>query len=340
MRRRFAWLILVTAIGTLCFVQPASAAPESSKSTLKPTNTRGGVTISPAFQQVSLEPGQAAKKFDFMITNNSTVPYEFALSVVDFGSLDETGGVLFVGNAQKALNVRYALSPWVTLEKDRIVVEPKSTEKVPVSIDNRESLTPGGHYGAILLSPTETTASGDRKVQINQVLTSLLFVKKVGGEIYGLKLRDFDVRTQVFGLPTKLDLRFQNSGNVHLIPRGLATVTDPRGRIVKRGIVNADSGIILPESFRQVRTPLEQIQSSLLPGRYKLTVVYRFDDRTETQSVEKTFIYINAMNVVLLAVLAGTVLLFGFNKKARQKLRHVLNAAPAKARAKLRQKRR
>lgn len=314
----------------LTFAHSVSAATNPAVISGKPGSFRGGVTISPAFQQVTLDPGQAAKTFDFKITNNTNEPYEFALSVVDFGSLDDTGGVLFVGNAQKSLNVRYALSPWVTLEKDRVVVEPKSTENVPVSIDNRESLSPGGHYGAVLVSPTEATAKGDRKVQIDQVLTSLLFVKKVGGEIYGLKLRDFDVNTQVFGLPDMLDLRFQNSGNVHLIPRGLVTLSDPTGRIVKRGIINADSGIVLPESFRQVRTPLDNLGSSLMPGRYKLTVVYRYDDRTETQTIVKTFYYINAVQIVLLMAVIGIVIYLCANKAMRNKLQNVTKTISAK----------
>ncbi len=156
-----AWLAtcnigIVTETALRFGPEPVYAAqPVKTRSGAIGTSQNGGVTISPAFQQVSIRPDQPSVSFDFLVTNNSDVEYEFGLSVVDFGSLDETGGVLFVGNAEKALSYRYALSPWVTLEKDRVVVAPHATEKIPITLNNKESLAPGGHYGAVLVTPTD-----------------------------------------------------------------------------------------------------------------------------------------------------------------------------------------
>jgi len=303
--------------------QPAATGLRSSVANPAAANgisKRGGVTISPAFQQVSIDANQPQLTFDFSITNNADVSYEFGLSVVDFGSLDETGGVLFVGNGSKALSYRYALSPWVTLEKDRVVVEPHATEKVPVTIDNKESLTPGGHYGAILVTPTETGANAGRKVQIDQVASSLLFVKKLGGDVYRLELNKLRVRPHIFSLPGSIDVRFQNSGNVHVIPRGLVTLSDSRGRIVKRGIINADSGIVLPESFRSLTVPLEAVGSSWLPGRYKLTTTYRYDDQTSVRTVTSSFVYVNVGFVLLILLLVALVMAYCLNRKHRSRI--------------------
>jgi hypothetical protein len=293
--------------------QPASASKpvsgnsqNNSKNVVPGTAKRGGVTISPAFQQVTLKSDQSNQTYDFSVTNNSSQEHEFALSVVDFGSLDETGGVLFVGNAEKALSYRYALSPWVTLEKDRVVVAPHATEKVPITLINKESLTPGGHYGAVLVTPTDT---GDQaqKVQIDQVASSLLFVKKQGGEVYKLELNSLKVRPHIFSLPTSVDIRFQNAGNVHVIPRGLAMLTGPDGRVVKRGVINADSGIALPESFRSLKVPLQTLGSSWRPGRYTLTTTYRYDDIATVRTVKTSFVYLNIPFVVGVAALTAMV---------------------------------
>lgn len=283
-------------------------------------SSRGGVTISPAFQQINIDPTQPATTYDFKVTNNSTTSYEFELSVVDFGSLDETGGVLFIGNAEKALSYKYALSPWVVLEKDRIVVEPGATEKVPVTVQNKESLAPGGHYGAIVVTLAETSQTSGRKVQINQVLSSLLFVKKLGGEVYGLGLGELKVRTHFFGLPNLIDLRFQNFGNVHVIPRGLITVTDPRGKIVQRGIINADSGIALPETYRMVKVPLQSVGSSWIPGRYKVILTYRYDDQIISKTMSTSFVYLNAGVVTFSIVLVVLAIVSIGTPKLRHKL--------------------
>ena len=340
MRKLFRNLLLVCGVLICSAVQasnvvfasrPLGVASHSEASVVSPNSPktglsqRGGVTISPAFQQISIDQNQPATTYDFKVTNNSAASYEFGLSVVDFGSLDETGGVLFIGNAEKALSYKYALSPWVVLEKDRIVVEPGATEKVPVTVQNKELLAPGGHYGAILVTPTETGQASGRKVQINQVLSSLLFVKKLGGEVYGLHLGDLKVQTHFFGLPDEIDLRFQNYGNVHVIPRGLITVIDPRGKVVQRGIVNADSGIALPETYRMVKVPLRSVGSSWIPGRYKVILTYRYDDQTISKTVTTSFIYLNSGIVAFSIVLVLLAIVSIGTPKLRHKLAAVTN---------------
>ncbi len=303
--------------GTTPLPKVTSANPVASKSALY---NRGGVTISPAFQQIVISPDSQSVSFNFTVTNNTSQEQEFALSVVDFGSLDETGGVLFAGNAQKTLDYRYALSQWVTLERDRIVVPPRGSEKVPITIVNKESLTPGGHYGAIMVNPTDSGDKTGRKVNIDQVASSLLFVKKAGGEVYKLDLQSYKIGPHIFSLPGSVAVRFQNAGNIHVIPRGLAVLTDPWGKVVKRGIVNADSGIALPETFRSLQVPLESIGSAWLPGRYKLTVTYRYDDVVATRTVETSFVYLNALTVLMAVGLLCAVAVLALNPTARRQV--------------------
>jgi hypothetical protein len=240
------------------------------------------------------------------------------LSVVDFGNLDETGGVAFVGDANKSLNYRYGLTSWATLERDRIVVEPRTTEKVPVTITNRESLTPGGHYGAVLVSPTESPERPTR-VQIDQVLSSLLFVKKLGGEVYNLSLKSYDVRRSLFSTPDKVDMRFQNAGNVHVVPRGTISVTDPRGRQVQKGIVNSSSAIVLPETFRRLSVPLESMGASWLPGKYTMQITYRFDGSDATQTRTVSYYYVNSVYVLIGLITLLGLIAIACSKKLRRR---------------------
>lgn len=263
----------------------------------------GGITVSPAFQDVTLNNQKTSETFQFKVTNNTSEPHEFSISVVDFGSLDESGGVMFIGESNKEIDYRYGLTSWADIERDRIVVEPKKTETVPITINNQESLAPGGHYGAVLLTPV---GSGERptKVKINQVLSSLLFVKKEGGEVYNFGLRSFEVSPSLFKQPSEVDMRFQNAGNVHTIPRGTVTVTDPRGRVVQRGIINVNSGIVLPESFRQLKVGLEPMAASWMPGKYKMSIAYRFDGQEATELKELEYTYVSAWYIIAAALIS------------------------------------
>ncbi|MDB5182044.1 MAG: hypothetical protein JWP13_807 [Candidatus Saccharibacteria bacterium] len=311
MSRQLTRLVVALLVG----VSLALWIPDNTAKAAAPKRING-ITISPAFQDITLNPEKASETFDVAVTNNTSEPQEFSLSVVDFGSLDESGGVLFIGETERKLNYRYGLSGWATLERDRITVEPKTTQKVPVSVINKESLSPGGHYGAVLLSPV---ASGDRpiKVQINQVMSSLLFVKKQGGEIYNFGMRSFEFDRNIFKAPSTVDFRFQNAGNVHVIPRGTVTITDPRGRVVKRGIINMDSAIILPETFRHVLTQLTSVSPAWMPGKYHASIVYRFDGEDKTELREVSFMYINIWYLILAILLVATVAAAVLHKKTR-----------------------
>ncbi len=334
-RLRILAVVCGLAVSCIGVVAPVSAAPSVLPGTTQSTTTpatsayqsaqrkSSGITISPAFQQVSIAANQPSVQYDFTVTNNSNSEYEFALSVVDFGSLDDTGGVLFVGNGQKSLSYRYALSPWVTLERDRIVVAAHATEKVPITVVNKESLSPGGHYGAVLVTPTDTGDS--QKVQIDQVISSLLFVKKLGGEVYRLNLVHSSISNRIFALPGTVDVRFQNSGNVHVIPRGLVTITDPRGTVVKRGVINADSGIALPETFRELKTPLETLSPAWLPGRYTLTTSYRYDDQTKNTTVTSTFWYFDGRLLLIVVAVLALIGFAIFHRPTKRMIRHNFN---------------
>lgn len=284
-----------------------------------------GVTISPAFQQITVGQNGDSKDGQIKLTNNTGEPLEFSISATDFGSLDETGGVAFIGKDQKSLDYRYGLTSWLTLQQDRVVVDPNTTKTVPFTINNQESMAPGGHYGAIMVTPTQT-GQDPSKVDINQILTSLLFVKKQGGEVYKLGLQDVSVRHNLFSAPSMVSLRFQNAGNVHVIPRGVLTVTDPRGIEVKQGVINDGSAIILPQTFRQLKAPLVDLGNAWMPGRYHLSIAYRYEGESSLQYYNNTFYYINGWYVIasvfLLAIALGLVL----SKRLRKAFRDFCKA--------------
>lgn len=309
MIRRVGRQMLLLATGVVVLLglaAPVSAAPAAQN---PPKRAPGGVTVSPAFQQIVVSQVENEKTFEFAVKNNTSEPLEFALSAVDFGSLDESGGVLFMGQTSKDVDYKYGLAQYVTLQQDRVVVEPKATAKVPVTITNKESLSPGGHYGAILVTPTQTE---DRptKVAVNQIITSLLFVTKKGGERYDMALQSYQLKTHLFSPPTTVDMRFQNAGNVHVIPRGMITVTDPRGRVVQQGFINEGSAIVLPESFRKLSVSLKNLHTAWWPGIYHMKMSYHFDGEETDHVKSLAFTYVNGwyivggMVVMALAILA------------------------------------
>jgi len=272
-----------------------------------------GFVISPAFAQLEVRTSQSQVLYALSLRNLTAVDQSFRLSVVDFGSLDEEGGVAFLGQPATEMEHRYGLASWMTLERELVFIPAGEAVQVKATIENKQSLAPGGHYGAILATAVTDTgqAATDPRVGIKQVLSSLVLVAKEGGAVPVLKLASQHHDGGWWLLPRMVDHRFQNAGNVHLVPRGTVEVKSPVGAVVKRGALNEASSVILPESFRRYKTPLLAVASALFPGWYTVVTKYRYDGTEQTKTLVSSFWYAGTIVgwavilVVMLAVFGG-----------------------------------
>ena len=282
-----------------------------------------GFSLMPFFKEIALDSSQKEVSFDLEIENKTDQVAVFKLSVLDFGSLNESGGVAFLGSNIN-LEKKYSLVSWVSLEKDALALNPKEKQTIKVSILNKDSLSPGGHYGAILAKIEEDGSESQEssKVAFDPSFASLMFVRKTGGEVYGFGLRERDLNGNIFSVPSSAKLRFQNSGNVHLVPRGTIKILDPFKREIAKGIINSESAFMLPETFRVLNVPIEKISTAFFPGRYEAVFNYRYDGKEEAVS-ESSFVYIFPPAFILLIALSlltvGCVLLKRHKKKKNGK---------------------
>lgn len=264
-----------------------------------------GFSLSPMFQTITLS-DETSQEFSVTVSNDTTAVATFRLSVLDFGSLDESGGVAFLG-APSVLEKKYSLASWMHPETDTVTLAPGGTETVTVTIENRPDLSPGGHYAGLLFTYADEGDSpvDNNRIAVNQIFSVLVFVKKQGGELYGLELVEQTWERTIFSLSQKFQLRFKNTGNVHVVPRGHITLTDPLGRVVREGIVNEGSAIILPETFRGFPVILTEQAWAFLPGRYTLTLRYRHDDREGFTVVTDHLVFIPFPAMLSILILLG-----------------------------------
>ncbi|MEI6650934.1 MAG: hypothetical protein WCL23_05950 [Candidatus Moraniibacteriota bacterium] len=268
-----------------------------------------GFSIDPFYKEISIAKDQEKTPFSLNVTNHTAQVAVFRVSVLDFGALDESGGIAFSGSNE---TLKYSLASWVSLQNDTLVVQAGQTESVNGYVENRESLSPGGHYGAIYLKNEDTSGAIDseQNVSFNPSMASLLFVRKVGGEIYGLDLDSTDFTHAAFSLPDSVKLRFRNTGNVHVTPRGTVAVIDPLGKTVERGIINEPSSIVLPESFRSLKTSLMRSVTAFVPGRYTLYASYRFDGKEDFSQQHVDFFFIPPMFIISVTAITIALAIF------------------------------
>lgn len=302
--RKLFCLILVTAALVLSANHKASATAQQPD----------GLTVSPAFQMVTVPVGASQQPVSFKITNNRPVAQSFSLSVADFNALNESGGLFFVGTNPTSLQKKYGLAKWISLPQASISLQPKQTMTINATILNLPDLNPGGHYGALMIALGGQNQPGS--IAIHPIASSLLFVTKLGGDTHRMSLKSVSFDSRLFKLPSKMTLRFHNDGNTHLVPRGSVSIFNPNGKLISKGIINENSGILLPEVDRDYSVSLHKVAISNLPGKYKIKVDFRFDGLNQYRSYQKTFFYISGplVSLFLIAAISAFVILIWLYK--------------------------
>ncbi len=304
----------VTAIlfVAIVFLQPALAQAEQ---VFEQKNSQK-ITIEPALQEVVIDQEQR-KTVPIVLENTTSVGQRYTIRLVDFGSLDESGGVAFLGSGDPR---DYQDATWMEAGVNDIVVAPGSKSQLDVTIKNDDNFSPGGHYGAVLFerAALEGDAPGDvTEVAINQVFSALIYVRKIGGEIFALSLVNHDYRKSFWRLPEMVTLRFENTGNVHAVPRGTVRISDPLGRTVSRATINETSGLVLPQSKRVLSDRFRSLAFAWLPGHYSVRTEYRYDGKDDFEVVGEKYWYFPPVTVLLLvAIIASTL---GIKKRYHQK---------------------
>ncbi|MBP7832289.1 MAG: hypothetical protein KA035_00785 [Candidatus Levybacteria bacterium] len=211
--------------------------------------SKNTITLSPAYIDVTLEKSQEEAQVSFFITNNTRKPLSLDLFSIDFQQKDDLGTIGFLG--KDADNYSYALSSFLQFENPYITVEPGEKEEVKVTIQNRQDLTPGSHYAAVVAR--EAILEAD-KPSVAPAISGLIYITKIGGERYNLSFKDLSFPRSVVSVdnPSTAFVTLQNDGNTYLIPYGTADVHDIFGRKIYKGIINESSVRVFPQSIRRV----------------------------------------------------------------------------------------
>ena len=270
-----------------------------------------GITISPSQKNLTLNSGLILANTSVTVTNNSGTRLIGTVRLLDVDVQNASIG-LFI--APSASNDQYALANWMTLPNGNTVnIADKQTITIPVQVDNRADLAPGGHYGAVVVAfgDPATIISSETKASFKEQLVSLLFVSKKGGERLGLDLLSLST-LHTHSLPDAVILNFKNTGNVHVVPYGYVTLATPSGKIVAKGTINTESTSILPGNSKLLETKLQSVATVSDSSSYKLTAHYRYDDQTTFNTKSIYIDYHRGINKLLITAIPLGLIIFVF----------------------------
>lgn len=292
-RSSLCWGI-VAIVSLLFFVVPLFVSAQSSLS----------LSVSPTLFEMSAAPGQEWSSAVRIINPN---PYDITVygDVVNFAPQGESGRARFLPVLDEERSGT-TIAEWITLSEVEFTIPAEQTIEVPFTITVPAEVSPGGHFGAILVGtrPPETAVDTPR-VETSQIVTALIFLRVEGDVIEQGGIRSFRTTTGILDRPeASFELRFENNGNVHLQPQGQIEIFNMWGEVRGEVPINRNTmfGNVLPESVRKYEFTWTGDWSLADIGRYRAVATLAYGEESRQFSSQEAVFWVIPWQPLLLIV--------------------------------------
>ena len=250
------FLILIIGIGLVGLVGLILTAQVNAQ---KAT----GISISPVTFELTANPGDVLTN-SLKVYNPTDSIIGIKMEVEDFTVVGEMGEV----RIKPAETETYSLARWITAEPAEFILEPKEQKFISFTINVPENAEPGGHYGSVLATTKGIVSEGASGPSVAQKVGALVLLTVSGEAKEELIVKDFSCFSFSEYGPIKFSIRFENTGTVHVRPKGFVTIADWRGK--KAADVSFRQNNVIPGAVRRIETSWDK---KWLAGRYTATLI-------------------------------------------------------------------
>jgi len=287
-----------------CFI---FSIPKASAYTIEKLNfsNEGDIVVGPGKTELSLSPGETSNK-EIIVSNRSGSQKIINISVEDFqGTNDPNQAVQFLGDKVGP----YSLKDYVKPEITQIILNFGERLRLPVSIAIPKTATPGGLYGAVMISASNidegnASVKNDEaagKVKIITRVASLFFIRVKGDVINNGNLSDFKTAKSFYESgPVSFQIMSQNKGSVYLSPYGAIEVKNILGQKIDEREV--DPWFVMPGTTRERDISWN---NDFLFGRYTATILLNrgYSDIIDQKSISFWVIPWRLLSIVLIGLI-------------------------------------
>ncbi len=284
------------------------------------STTNNGIAVSPAIEQIALKQNQTNVSFNINVTNGTSSPITLQVLTDDFTALNNSGSVAFLSPG--SVDNSHGLAHWINPGLTQIALPANGSKTVPIAITNVTSLAPGGHYGSIIyrVIPDVSKHQGNQ-FTTNEEVSTLIFLTTYSGGTHAIRLDQPHLGSIALSMPSTVNLVFTNTGNTQIAPRGLVTVFDGSKEIA-RGVINVESGLVLPSTDRLYEVALKYEKKVIYPGSYKIKIAYQASENSALLTYNKSFLYISkavffASIIVVILLVVLVIRLLGPKRSRR-----------------------
>jgi hypothetical protein len=222
-----------------------------------------GVTISPLTFELTANPGDTLTN-TLKVYNPTSSIISIKMEAEDIKAVGETGQVI----VEPEVEATYSLKRWIKTEPAEFTLEPGEQKFVNFEISVPENAEPGGKYGSVLASTTGVVGKGATGTAIAQKVGALLLLTVAGEVKEELKIVEFTAPPFLEYGPVPFTMRFENTGTVHVRPRGFVTITNWWGK--KVADVEFSQLNVIPGAIRKIETKWD---NKWLFGKYTAMLV-------------------------------------------------------------------
>lgn len=241
--------------------------------TLDDPDTKGDFVLGPGKTELFMNPGETYTK-ELMVTNRLGRTMEFNVIIEDFkGSKNPEEAVNLLGDVRGQFSLRDYIRPEIT----KFTLKHNERIILPTVVAIPAGSEPGGLYASVLVvtNPPEGELienDNNGKTKLISRLGTLFFVRVKGDAKEEGALKNFRVKdNKIFfeKAPVSMELLFENTGSVHLMPYGSIEIKNILGQKIDE--INVDPWFIMPDSLRE-RT-VEWAGKKMLFGKYTADLV-------------------------------------------------------------------
>lgn len=276
--------------------------------------TGQSITVSPTLFDVTATPGQVWQS-ELRIINSNVFDITIYTENVNFGTEGESGRPNFL-KIYESETQGETLAEWITVDAGPILIPKQEAVTIPFTVTVPEDAPPGGHYAAILVGTRATPGEeGLVGAQTAQFVSSLLFLRVDGEVVESGGIRSFRAEQAISQTPeVNFSLRFENTGNVHLLPRGEIEIENMWGQ--SRGVIPVNQktnfGKVLQNSIREFTFGWSGDVSMLDIGRYKATVTLGYGESESKFDTSTAYFWVipyTTIGLILITVITVGALL-------------------------------
>lgn len=287
------------------------------------------LSVSPTIFDMSASPSQEWPSTIRVINSN---PYEIKVyaNVVNFAPQGEGGQGKFLPVISEQAQGD-TVAEWIHINEEELVIPAEKTVEIPFTIKVPDNASPGGHFAAILVGTKQPKNANEvTQVQTSQVVTTLVFLRVAGDINESGSIRSFRTTKGILESPeATFELRFENKGNVHILPQGEIKILNMWGE--ERGIIpiNRDTlfGNVLPNSVRKYDFTWKGEWSLADIGRYTAIATIGYGEQQRQFADSETAFWVIPWKILGMVILVLVAFGYFFTWAIKMYVRRMLSMA-------------